>query len=610
MGTEKSPAFAPSVLKNAKLKFEERQKTSNNKETFDDFLKKLAASESSASLPVKVDTSYPISNYFISSSHNTYLTGNQLWSKASTDPYKDVLKRGCRCIEIDVWDGGSPASASSESEEGGDGETSDVKKLTGMVKKGLTRLRSSSNVKDNPQTEPAANSPAGDQNQMPTPWRTTSGGAEPRVLHGYTATKEIAFRKVCEVIRDYAFAKSDMPLIVSLEVHCSHEQQEVMVEIMTDYWKPYLVPMPKESSDQTPLPPLESLRKSILVKVKYSPPQRAGTKKPGKHSPKDSEEKDSSEDENQVTSSKKGKIIENLSKLGVYTRSCHFDSLDQPEAQIPTHVFALSEKKVISLQEQNKDSLFKHNLSFMMRAYPKGTRVRSSNLDPAPFWRQGIQMVALNWQQTNAAMMLNDAMFADTGGWVTKPEGYRKTKDPQPLAKRINFDLSVQVLAAQGLDPSSRTTPDVYVKCELHVGSKDGDAIPAEGKNKGGEWKRTSAVRHSKEPDFSGETLEFKGVENVVPELSFVRYVQSPFVTRLWVRRRPPLRDLTLVLVVQDRSAGGRLHNSDALWDCDVARRLLVTFLPVPSLLFLHRFAAQLQRWNPLQISTVGFVQP
>lgn len=445
---------------------------------FNDFLHYMTSDASNIVGPCRTsdqDLTYPLCSYFISSSHNTYLTGNQLYSESSTDAFKNVLLRGCRCVEIDVWDGNDTDSEYSSSDfEDDDPKKAEIyakrkqkvenakkklpksilsklektslgKKLDKYVDK-KTEHKAGSSAPPSPsagkEAKPVAegdvksppsdvksppsdvksppsdvNSPPSDVKSPPSDVKSSSdvkstpsaslqkvpslpvAATEPRVLHGYTLTKEVSFRDVCMAIRDHAFAVTDLPLIVSLEVHAGAQQQEIMVQIMEQVWEGLLIPPPDKDLGGV-LPPPGDFRRKILVKVKYAPPgadtAAISDEDAGPVDPAAAEKK---------KKKKPSKIIHPLSNLGIYTRGVSFKSLRQPEATMPTHVFSLAEKTVAELHEKEAMQLFDHNRRYMMRAYPSGLRIGSSNLDPASFWRKGIQIVALNWQNWDEGMM-------------------------------------------------------------------------------------------------------------------------------------------------------------------------------------------------------------
>lgn len=386
--------------------------------------------------------------------------------------------------------------------------------------------------------------------------RPTFPRGEPIVTHGWTLTAPCGFREVCKVIRESAFVDNDLPVMVSLEVHADTEQQEVMVRIMKEEWREMLLDKQLEGYDpRFRLPKLEDLRNKILVKVKKAhahvivPPNTMAL--PAIYA--QDEDASGSEDDktyrisgstltdsNSVPPAQskgvKVPICESLGSLGIYTRSQHYKSLDTREAKLPPHIFSISENRILEMHQKNHRQMFTHNKNYFMRAFPAGRRIDSSNPDPSLFWRGGVQMVAMNWQNFDEGMMLNEGMFADEQGWVLKPSGYQvsdRNAETQSMATPgRTMDLRITVFSGQHIPVQagdeadknrSASTIRPLIKAELHVDKlKDAER---DGQTHECEYKQKTTAGKTDHPDFGpdGAVLQFLNISKVVEELGFIR---------------------------------------------------------------------------------------
>ncbi|KAF4493252.1 1-phosphatidylinositol-4,5-bisphosphate phosphodiesterase 1 [Fusarium agapanthi] len=345
-----------------------------------DLVSYLFSKENSAisSTPLRHDLDHPINEYFISSSHNTYLRGRQVAARSKLKGYIATLSQGCRSVEIDCWDGRD---------------------------------------------------------------------GQPIVKHGYSLTTSISFRSVIETINNYAFFSSDLPLWLSLEIHCNPAQRDIMARTMLEIFRSSLVVEPLDASAQK-LPSPNQLRGKILLKVKVArDPQPLQESLAPEYLDLDGIREDVENGDHQDLP------CDLLQSLAVYGASRRLPK----DAEFDTYrnfIYSVSEG---NFKKRTKDngSLELAGTHHLVRVYPDPNRVDSSNFNPVQCWKHGVQMAALNFQTNDFYMSLNEAMFRGSSGYLLKAP-------PQPTLIRLQVD----VLMAWGLKVSSGNCR-VYVKMKL-----------------------------------------------------------------------------------------------------------------------------------------------
>ncbi|CAK6436257.1 unnamed protein product [Pipistrellus nathusii] len=93
----------------------------------------------------------------------------------------------------------------------------------------------------------------------------------PIIYHGHTLTTKIPFKEVIEAIDRSAFINSDLPVIISIENHCSLPQQRKMADIFKTVFGEKLVAkflFESDFSDDPMLPSPDQLRRKVLLKNK------------------------------------------------------------------------------------------------------------------------------------------------------------------------------------------------------------------------------------------------------------------------------------------------------------------------------------------------------
>ncbi|KAL7035204.1 hypothetical protein ACKWTF_008264 [Chironomus riparius] len=435
-------------------------------------------------LDIYMEMDQSLSHYYINSSHNTYLSGRQFGGKSSVEMYRQVLLAGCRCVELDCWDG-----------KGEDEEpiiTHGMAMCTDILFKDVIYA-----IRD-------------------TAFVTSD---YPVIL---------SFENHCCKSQQYKLAK-----------YCDEIFGDLLLkEPIPDY--------PLDPG--APLPPPSLLKRKILIKNKRLKPEVEKKELELFLQGEFVIEDDVKEDAGALPDRKPEEILAAvnnaqsqdggdadvppiqytgsttnvhpwLSSMVNYAQPIKFQGFDVAEQKnIHHNMSSFAETTGMNLLKTQSIEFVNYNKRQMSRIYPKGTRADSSNYMPQVFWNAGCQMVSLNFQTSDLPQQLNQGKFEYNGncGYLLKPDFMRRSDrsfDPfadAPVDGVIAAQCSVQVIAGQFLSDKKVGT---YVEVDMY-------GLPSDTIRK--EFRTRMVPANGLNPIYNEEPFLFRKV--VLPDLAVLRF--------------------------------------------------------------------------------------